>query len=222
MMPLDILGSYQIVGIFKKIAYGVILIIAGTIALDTYSYISHNQKHNVLIETKTESGYSIGSGVLISKDGLVVTAEHCVDDIEHIRITLQDGRIFEDVYIYSDPNTDVSIINLATDVNEFAIIGDSNNVEKWDFIYSVGNSWGLWKNVINFGYVYENPFKRMFMEDEILIFAQIGIVPGCSGGGVYKRNRLVGIISRSFDYGESLIVPSNTIKKILEDYEKRI
>lgn len=195
-----------------------VLVIIGMWVYYIYDCASHAKQYNVLIET-TKIGffgesYSIGSGVIISEDGWVLTVRHCLKDAINVRVTLSDGRVFDlnpDDYCV-DPNNDVGLINLSVETTEYINFSDSNNIEPGNIIYNIGNADGIWDSSFFLGIVYKNHFKRLFLDkNSEFIFARMSAVHGCSGGGVYYYNELIGIAVMAED-GVTFILPSNTCK----------
>jgi S1-C subfamily serine protease len=165
----------------------------------------------------------VGSGVLISKDGLVLTAGHCVEGATHLRITLSDGRVFnvDANSCYKDVNSDTGLIKLPTTIKNYINLADSNDVKSGDIIYNIGNAEGIWDNSVFYGRVYRNHYKRMFLGDKTeLLFAKMTVIGGCSGGGCYHWNSLIGIISRGGP-GVTFIVPSNVCSRVVADYRAK-
>jgi len=180
-------------------------------------------KYNVVVEgsrTLIIGEYiSIGSGVLISEDGLIVTAKHVVKHADSVRITLYDGRIFDANKWYEDPKNDVAIIDLPIEVNEYTILTDSNEIKSGDRIYNIGNVRGIWDNTIIYGKVHRTGFKRLMLgrDCEFIFATKMDIAPGCSGGGVYRGDDLIGIVVMRSP-GATFIIPSNICNKAVEDY----
>jgi S1-C subfamily serine protease len=206
-----------------------ILLVVISFAAYLYHCADHNRMYNVVIEgqkiTVFGEGNFVGSGVLISGDGLVLTAGHCVEDATHLRVTLPDGRVFnvDANSCYKDPNSDTGLIKLPATVKNYINLSNSNDVKSGDIIYNIGNAKGLWDDSIYYGQVYRNHFKRMFLGDKTeFIFAKMHIYPGCSGGGVYHWNSLVGIVVMSDGGYATFIVPSNVCNRVVKDYHLKM
>lgn len=188
----------------------------------THNVVSENVQHNLVVEGYRQAGFFgpsvwIGSGVLISPNGLVITAGHCVEGADFLRITLQDGRKFYIYNWYQDSVSDFAVFYLPIKTTEFSIFGDSNDLIKGDKIYNVGNANGVWDNSVFYGKVYKNHFDRMFLGLHTeFIFSTMKVFHGCSGGGVYYKNLLIGIVVMGGD-GISFIVPSQKIIEVLNN-----
>lgn len=202
----------------------VVLIIALFIG-HCYRIINYSRDCNVVLEyvqdIETIFGDKIraecvGSGVLISDDGWLVTAGHCLRDVNNLRVTLSNGESFDvtECYLPADANVDFGLIRLPVNVTKFRPLSDSNDVS--GLVYNIGNSLGYWDSKFTIGQAYNPNFKRRALKDVKWILAWLPIQPGCSGGGVYKYDRLIGVASRKpTDYG-CLIVPSNVISELKE------
>lgn len=185
-----------------------------------YLDISHSQGCNVLVETKEWRSYGIGSGVIIDSNGTIITAKHCVEGVDKLRVTLPDGTAYDvnDVNnVYLDENSDIAIIKLGISTPEFVQLGDPNNLGYGTIIYGIGNAKGIWDNEFFIGYIYKNPFRRMFLGDNDYIFTKMKVYPGCSGGGLYYYGKLVGIITNGGDITFAISV--NEVKEFLRELE---
>lgn len=207
----------------------VILLIIGSWVGYVYQCASQAKQYNVLIETIEpgffgEKSYSIGSGVIISPDGWILTAKHVLEDALSVRITLSDGRVFNlkpDDYVI-DPNNDVGLVNLSVETNQYVTFSDSNGLESGDIVYNIGNAGGIWDNSFFLGIVYKTHFKRLFLgENSEFIVARMYIADGCSGGGVYHYQDLIGVAVMSSD-GAIFIISSNICEKFYDDTRNKI
>lgn len=179
-------------------------------------------KYNVVIESVYDNGFSkpqykVGSGIVISKDGIILTAKHVINEATSVRVTLYDGRMFTITKFYTDPNSDVAYIDLPCDVNDFIPLSDSNDVKDGDKVVFVGNPEGIWENRTAYGRVLNAALNRLCFDPTgptLMIHAKI--IPGYSGGGVYVAHKLVGIISRGGpEY--AFVISSNTCQRVLNE-----
>lgn len=189
-----------------------------------YSCAIDSRKYNVVVEGVNCSQFDscrstgTGSGVIIAKDGLILTAAHVLKDADRLRVTLPDGRIFRSYEYYEDTDNDVGIIKLLIKFDDYATLWDSDYITRNHVIYTIGNSKGVWDSSIIFGITYNANFRRWAIDKGFkYILARMKIYGGCSGGGVYHYNRLIGIVTKGGS-GATLIVPSNTCKQVIEDY----
>ena len=216
----------------RKIVDSFLLVIVAISALfvgQCYLTVQDSKDCNVLLEYNkkvvTIFGKSeveaMGSGVLISSDGWILTAGHCLRDSYNLRVTLPDGQSYKvDEYLVpKDPNVDFGLIKLPINVNKFRPLSDSNNVSGW--IYAIGTSNGVWDAEFHYGTVYNPNFKRRAFNDCQYILAKMVVQHGCSGGGVYKYGRLIGIVVIIPDNGGTLIVPSSVVKSLRDTCETK-
>jgi serine protease Do len=185
--------------------------------------IKITQSYNVLVEGVVEANgvlteYWIGSGVLISKDGNIVTAKHCVNGATKLKITLQDGSYYYVTDYFKDRYADVAIIDIPGKDYKFANIGDSDIIEAGDRLHNIGNAQGTWENSVLWGVVYKNHFTRYIYPNTELILLDMGVFGGCSGGGLYRGTILYGIVVMGNSDNVTLAVPSNVVKDLHKRY----
>ncbi len=215
-----ILFGFLVMAFFTGLA---ILVFALEKACPRHLPTNDSIKYNVVVEGSRAwilgERVSTGSGVLVSEDGLVLTARHMVKNVDSVRVTLLDGRIFDVNEWYVDPNNDVAVIDLPIEVNEYAIFADTNSVELGDKIHAIGNAYGIWDDTVTFGEIHKIKFKRIMLgKDCEFVFAKLEIVPGNSGGGVYEGDKLIGIAVMLGPRDAAFIVPSYICEKAIEDY----
>ena len=89
----------------------------------------------------------LGSGVIISPDGYIVTNNHVIDGAERLEVTLNDNRQFNATVVGADPNTDLALIKI--DAKELPVIpmGDSDALKVGEWVLAVGNPFGLTSTV---------------------------------------------------------------------------
>jgi S1-C subfamily serine protease len=182
----------------------------------------------VYIEASNYEGIKLwsGSGVIISSDGLVLTAAHVVDGAEKFKVILPDGREFlsEDFW-HKHEISDVGFIQL--DVSEklpVSRIGKSNNLKKGEDIFVVGCPFGYGlRFTVTKGIVSGLERDREgFFGEKFLLQVDAQSWPGNSGGPVYDMDgKIVGILVGGF-YGADgigLCIPADVITGLLYMYE---
>lgn len=85
----------------------------------------------------------MGSGVLISEDGLILTNNHVVQDAERVLVMLHDRRHFEAVVVGRDPSTEVAVVRIEAEGLPVARLGDSDGVALGDWVLAMGSPMGL-------------------------------------------------------------------------------
>jgi len=209
------------IGLFP-VALVILFLSIGTFINVYYPSTDEEISFNVLLEAEVNTPYGthywIGSGVVIDKEGLIVTARHCVDGADRIRITLHDGTSYFTTEWLMDEDNDIALIKIPVEFENVPVIGNSNVLEKGDNVYGIGNPLGVYEFKVAKGEVEKNNFKRLAIyEDSEYILLDIDIKRGYSGGGVYYKHKLIGIISLGSE-DLAFLVPSEYITKLLEQY----
>jgi serine protease Do len=164
----------------------------------------------------------IGSGVVVTKDGYILTNNHVVDGADEVKVKLSDGRDFNAKVIGRDPDTDVAIIKVGANDLEPATIADSDRLEVGDIVFAVGNPFGIGQTV-TMGIVSALGRATRNTQYEDFIQTDAAINPGNSGGAlVDAEGRLIGInssiLSRSGgNEGIGFAIPSNMARYVLEN-----
>jgi serine protease Do len=167
---------------------------------------------------------SLGSGVLISPDGYVVTNSHVIgDNVREITIALPDKREIRGRVIGSDPATDIALLKI--DVTNIPVLrwGDSSQLKVGEWVLAIGSPFQL-SQTVTAGIVSATGRSNVgFAEYEDFIQTDAAINPGNSGGAlVNSRGELIGIntgiFSESGGYqGIGFAVPSNLARRIVAD-----
>lgn len=169
-----------------------------------------------------------GSGVIISKDGYIVTNNHVVGFADNILVTLEDGREVKATKIGTDPTTDLAVIKIDVDNNlptlEFA---NSDDVKVGEWVLAVGNPFSYLTSTVTAGIVSAKGRDLDIISEDKSIeeFIQTDAVvnPGNSGGAlVNPEGELVGINTAiatptGVYAGYSFAIPSNLVKRIVYD-----
>ncbi len=162
----------------------------------------------------------IGSGVVVTRDGYILTNNHVVDGAEEVKVKLSDGREYTAKVIGRDPKTDVAVIKVAATDLEPATIADSDRIEVGDIVFAVGNPFGIGQTV-TMGIVSATSRATSNLAFEDFIQTDAAINPGNSGGAlVDAEGRLIGvnsaILSRSGgNVGIGFAIPSNLAREVL-------
>jgi S1-C subfamily serine protease len=187
-------------------------------------YIDSAIENNVVVEavaaTPFGKMYSIGSGVKINSWGLIVTAKHCVEGASYIKITGKDFSCYTSIW-YMDEYHDLAILVVPKYFYEYASIGCLNDVIKGEDVFAIGNPAGIWDNSVLKGRIYDDHFERLALsENGYYIFLKADAMPGYSGGGVYYKDKLIGILV-SGTKGATFVVPVEYVKNLIEKYNAR-
>lgn len=167
-----------------------------------------------------------GSGVIINKDGYIVTNYHVIANADDLEVTLADNRTFKATIIGTDPTTDLALLQIkAEDLATLPIV-DSDQVRVGEWVMAVGNPFNL-TSTVTAGIVSAkgrniNILKEQFAV-ESFIQTDAAINPGNSGGALVNlQGGLIGIntaiASPTGTYsGYGFAVPSNIVGKVVED-----
>ncbi len=167
---------------------------------------------------------SLGSGVIVTSDGVVLTNHHVVEGADEIRVTLPDGDELDAELVGADPHSDVAVLRLKDASGLQAIsFGDSDKLRLADTVLAIGNPFGVGQTV-TMGIVSAIGRANVGIADyEDFIQTDAAINPGNSGGALMNSNgELVGIntaiVSRSGGYqGVGFAIPSNMARTIMND-----
>lgn len=172
-----------------------------------------------------------GSGVIISKDGYIVTNNHVINGADKIEVVLNDKRTYVGELIGADPQTDVALIKIKETELPFLAYGNSDNVKVGEWALAVGNPFNLTSTVTagiisakgrNINIFENNPQQGLF-PIESFIQTDAAVNPGNSGGALVNTDgALIGIntaiASQTGSYaGYSFAIPVNIVKKIIAD-----
>lgn len=167
-----------------------------------------------------------GSGVILKKDGLLVTCAHVVKGAKTIKVRLNDGREFDGETQYLNPEYDLAFVQIKKEKDEelpVAQIGDSDDLVITEPIYLVGNAFGIGQSISS-GIV--SAINRI-VDRKVLLQTDAAANPGNSGGGVFSKNGLYigtpnAIATKTgANHGVGFIIPSNLVQSMLEKLENK-
>lgn len=165
---------------------------------------------------------SLGSGVIVSQDGYVLTNAHVVDGATDIKVSLSDKREFPARLIGSDPKTDLAVIKIDRTGLPPVTLGDSSKVQVGDIALAIGNPFGLGQTV-TMGVISATGRGGLGIEEyEDFIQTDAAINPGNSGGALINADgALIGIntaiLSRSGgNQGVGFAIPVNMARNVMD------
>lgn len=171
---------------------------------------------------------TVGSGVLISGDGYILTNNHVIDGAvdDNIEVVLNDKRTFEARVVGQDPTTDLAVLKIDTNNLPAITIGNSDKVDVGEWVLAIGNPFRL-RSTVTAGIVSALSRDVQIINDEMRVESFIqtdaAINRGNSGGALVNTSgELIGvntaIASQSGSYqGYGFAVPSNLASKVAED-----
>ncbi|HZS52502.1 MAG TPA: DegQ family serine endoprotease [Bryobacterales bacterium] len=169
---------------------------------------------------------SLGSGVIVSREGYILTNNHVIDGATDIRVTLSDKRELKARLIGADAKTDIAVLKVDAANLPFMVLGDSSKAQVGDFVLAIGNPFGL-GGTVTMGIISATGRGNLGIEDyEDFIQTDAPINPGNSGGAlVNDRGELIGIntaiLSRSGgNQGVGFAVPINLARTVTDQILK--
>ena len=165
----------------------------------------------------------LGSGVIVSSDGYIVTNNHVVDGMDEVTVSLPDKRTFKAKIIGTDPKTDVAVIKI--DASNLPVLpwGDASQLQVGEMVLAVGNPFGL-SQTVTMGIISAVGRANVGIVDyEDFIQTDAAINPGNSGGALVNlKGELIGIntaiFSQSGGYmGIGFAIPSNMAKSVMQN-----
>ena len=176
---------------------------------------------------RTRKSISLGSGVIISDDGYILTNNHVIKNADKITVVLSDKREFVGKVIGNDPKTDLSVIKIEADTISSIPLGNSDNLKVGEIVFAIGNPFGL-NQTITMGIVSAVGRANVGIADyEDFIQTDAAINPGNSGGALINvRGELVGINTAMFStsggyQGIGFAIPSNMVKIVMNSLIER-
>jgi serine protease DegQ len=170
-----------------------------------------------------EPSSSLGSGVLVSPEGIILTNHHVIHDADEIDVALSDGRKVKAKIIGSDPDTDIAVLKIeAKQLPAPITLGKIDSVQVGDVVLAIGNPFGVGQTVtsgivsaMGRDHVGINTFENFIQTDA-------AINPGNSGGALIDtRGNLIGINTAIFSnnggsMGIGFAIPVNLAKQVME------
>ncbi|MBI2517397.1 MAG: Do family serine endopeptidase [Opitutae bacterium] len=166
----------------------------------------------------------LGSGVLISSDGFILTNNHVVADADELKVLLNDDREFTAKVVGTDPKTDIAVIKIEADKLPFATVADSDKLRVGDVVFAIGNPLGVGQTV-TMGIISATS-RRVGILDEVagyedFIQTDAPINKGNSGGALIDaKGRLIGINSAIISNNQGSVgigfaIPLNLARSIM-------
>jgi len=177
--------------------------------------------------TDEEPISSLGSGVLVSPEGIIITNHHVINDADQIEVALFDGRKLKAKMIGSDPETDIAVLKIdASNLPTPITLGKIDSVHVGDVVLAIGNPFGVGETVtsgivsaMGRDHVGINTFENFIQTDA-------AINPGNSGGALIDTHgSLIGINTAIYSnnggsMGIGFAIPINLAKQVMESIIK--
>src|SRR5213594_4241777 len=169
---------------------------------------------------------ALGSGVIVTNEGHIITNNHVVDQVDEIEVQLSDGRTKKARLVGADSQVDLAVLKIDDPGVKPLKLADSDTVQAGDFVLAIGNPFGFEETVTD-GIISSKMRPNRTDAFGDLLQTNAAINPGNSGGPLINlRGEVVGIntaiISRSGgSQGIGFAIPSNTIRTALESLLKQ-
>lgn len=167
---------------------------------------------------------SAGSGVIVNKDGYIVTNNHVIEDAKKITVTLHNGNSYTAKLVGTEPENDIAVIKISAKNLTAATIGDSSKLTIGDQTVAIGNPLGSLGGTATTGIVSALE-RRLTIDDTTLDLIQTdsAINPGNSGGGLFNgAGDLIGIVvaktSATGVEGLGFAIPINSVSEIIDSF----
>lgn len=175
---------------------------------------------------ETEPVTGIGSGVIITADGYIVTNNHVIDKSQKVSVTLNDKREFVAKVVGTDQSTDLALLKIDTDGLPFITFGNSDALKIGEWVLAVGNPFNI-SSTVTAGIVSAKGRSMAIIEDrnriESFIQTDASVNRGNSGGALVNlRGEMVGINTAILsptggNVGISFAIPTSIVQKVVKD-----
>ena len=198
-------------------------------AIDSVVEITSKSESQTSFFGQSYSSTSLGSGVIISEDGYIVTNNHVVESATNVSITLNNGETYDATIVGTDAKTDLALLKIDANGLSYSKLVDSDTLNLGQEVVAIGNSLGKGTSSTN-GIISalnrEVTINNYTMD---LIQTNASVNSGNSGGGLFDLNgNLVGIVNAKISSsasstssnatveGMGYAIPSNTVSTIVE------
>ena len=175
---------------------------------------------------RQEKRSGTGSGVIVDKDGYILTNNHVIKDAEEIKVTLSNKKVYKGKVVGKDPKTDLAVVKIDASNLPAVKIGNSDQLKVGMRVIAIGNPFGL-NQTVTTGVISATGRANVGIADyEDFIQTDAPINPGNSGGALINiRGELIGIntaiISSTGGYqGIGFAIPSNMAKVVMDSLIK--
>jgi serine protease Do len=198
---------------------------SGNPGVDPFEFFFPNQRRFRNPNDEALVQNALGSGVIVTNEGHIITNNHVVDQVDEIEVQLSDGRTKKARLVGADSQVDLAVLKIDDPGVKPLKLADSDTVQAGDFVLAIGNPFGFEETVTD-GIISSKgrPNRTDFFGD--LLQTNAAINPGNSGGPLINlRGEVIGIntaiISRTGgSQGIGFAIPSNTVRTALESLLK--
>jgi len=176
-----------------------------------------------LIRPQKRVESSLGSGVILSPDGYIITNNHVIRGADQIQVSLKDGRTTDARVVGVDPDTDIAVLQIKGTNLPVMPLGDSDRLRVGDVVLAIGNPFGVGQTV-TLGIVSGTGRSKLGINTfENFIQTDAAINPGNSGGAlVNAHGELIGINTAIFSktggsQGIGFAIPASLARSVMQD-----
>ena len=171
---------------------------------------------------------SLGSGVIVAADGLIITNHHVIEGADEISVVLPDRREFKAELVATEERNDLALLQLETKGENLPVLefGDSDGLEVGDLILAIGNPFGVGQTVTSGIISASSRTSTAIGDGGVFIQTDAAINPGNSGGALVDMDgRLVGVNTAIFSrsggsHGIGFAIPANLVKRMVVVHQK--
>lgn len=170
-----------------------------------------------------------GSGVIVTPDGYIVTANHVIEEADEVDVTLNDKRTFVADVVGRDPSTDIALLKIKATGLPYIKFGDSDAIRLGEWVLAVGNPFNL-TSTVTAGIISARGRSLGLLDDqyriESFIQTDAAMNPGNSGGALVNTNGdLIGLTTAIYSptgayAGNSFAIPTSIVKKVYDDLKQ--
>lgn len=167
---------------------------------------------------------SLGSGVIVREDGVIVTNNHVVEGADSFRVVLSDRREYPAELVLNDERTDLAVLKIDTDGDKLPVLhfADTREAQVGDLVMAIGNPFGVGQTVTS-GIISATARTDVGISDySFFIQTDAAVNPGNSGGAlVNMKGQLVGVNTAIFSRGGGsngigFAIPSEMVKRVVD------
>ena len=173
-------------------------------------------------QRQSEPQVGLGSGVIVSSDGYLLTNNHVIEGADDVEVMLADGRLARAKLVGTDPESDVAVLKIELDRLPAITFGDADHVQVGDVVLAIGNPFGVGQTVTS-GIVSALGRNQLGINTfENFIQTDAAINPGNSGGALVDTNgNLLGINTAIYSrsggsLGIGFAIPVSTARQVME------
>src|SRR5437764_7392009 len=191
--------------------------------MDPFEFFFGNPRRQYRGRDQAVVQNSLGSGVIVTNEGHILTNNHVVEQVDEIEVQLSDGRTEKARLVGADAQIDLAVLKIDNSGVKPLVLADSDSVQVGDFVLAIGNPFGFEETVTD-GII---SYKGRSSDLGELLQTNAAINPGNSGGPLINlRGEVIGIntaiISTSgTSAGVGFAIPSNTVRTALESLLKQ-